>query len=121
MAYAYKNDVLYGQTTNGRKIEILRSNPHACLEVSHHNKDGTWRSVLCSGRYEELEHSDLPPDAREALQQLSSRLGNVQHSVGVHIDATLGSNTPTELQDSTPTIFRIVITEKTGRAYHAGA
>ncbi|NOS67438.1 MAG: hypothetical protein HOO67_03695 [Candidatus Peribacteraceae bacterium] len=50
MAYVYNENTLYGQTTEGKKVEKLRKNPLVCFQVES-LKEGQWRSVICWGGY----------------------------------------------------------------------
>lgn len=118
MAFSYHDNVLYGQTKEGRKVAMLRKNPHACFQVQS-QVDGVWRSVLCHGTFQELAFAQLKKPAEiEAVRLLTQRLGNIQKQVGVPVAFSL-DNVPAPLapEGRTSTLFRIVVTEKTGRFY----
>lgn len=118
LAFFYDLGTIYGQTMEGKKTEILRHHPQVCFHVQELQPDG-WRSVLCWGMFEELDLSvPLAPPMITALQGLATRLGVVQQSVGVKVlfDAQEGMSAITGPKG---TVFRIRVTEKTGRAFHA--
>ncbi len=118
MAFAYHDNVIYGQTKEGRKIAILRKNPHVCFQVQS-QEGNVWRSVLCHGMFQELELSELKTGGEiQAVRSLSNHLGKTQKQVGVGVGFSF-DKTPEALalDGRTSTLFRITITEKTGRFY----
>src|SRR5450755_1970860 len=54
ISYALDGARIVGQTTLGLKIEMMRGNPDVCVEVDDVKDLTNWRSVILSGRYEEL-------------------------------------------------------------------
>lgn len=57
--YAFEAKQLYVFSLTGQKIDWMRSNPNACLQVEASGEHHRWNSVVVQGRYEEL------PDAPE--------------------------------------------------------
>jgi uncharacterized protein len=55
--YVWDTGYLYVQSIEGRKIEMMRANPEVCFEVDEYEPDGSWRSVIADGVFEELEGS----------------------------------------------------------------
>lgn len=55
--YAYADGAFYACSTEGRKIEMMRANPNVCFEVDEYDEagNGSWRSVIAEGVFEELE------------------------------------------------------------------
>lgn len=74
VAYVYekdgKDEYIYGYTIEGKKIEMLRSNPEVCLQVEDIRGHASWQSVILWGTYEELSGAA----ADHAIQILTSRL-----------------------------------------------
>ena len=52
--FAYQDQWIYSFSTIGQKIEWLRANPLACVEVDEIASPQEWTSVIVFGRYEEL-------------------------------------------------------------------
>ena len=52
--YLFDGECIYLHSLPGRKIQLLRANPRACLQVDEVKDDYHWRSVLAWGNYEEL-------------------------------------------------------------------
>jgi len=115
MAFSYANGILYGQTTEGKKTDMLRGNPHCCFQIGS-SKGFMWRSVLCEGEFEELNFEELnDPESIEAVRALTKRLSVIQDIVGIDIEFS-DSNIPKPLKinGKQSTLFRIVITTMSG-------
>jgi nitroimidazol reductase NimA-like FMN-containing flavoprotein (pyridoxamine 5'-phosphate oxidase superfamily) len=52
--YKFEGDSIYSHSLRGRKIEGLRKNPRACIQVDRVKSDLYWQSVLAFGAYEEV-------------------------------------------------------------------
>jgi nitroimidazol reductase NimA-like FMN-containing flavoprotein (pyridoxamine 5'-phosphate oxidase superfamily) len=52
--YVFEGDFIYSHSLPGRKIDGLRANPQACLQVDEIVSDMEWRSVIANGVYEEV-------------------------------------------------------------------
>ncbi len=56
--FACDEDFIYGLSTTGQKIDWLRNNPRACVEVDEIVTAEQWACVVVLGRFEEV--SDAP-------------------------------------------------------------
>jgi uncharacterized protein len=54
ITYAYAGGAVFGHTMPGRKLAALRADRRICFEVEDRWSDTTWRSVVATGRFEEL-------------------------------------------------------------------
>ena len=52
--FVYHDHCIYSFSTVGQKIEWLRANPLACVQVDDIASPRQWTSVIVFGRYEEL-------------------------------------------------------------------
>lgn len=68
--YAYHDQWVYSFSTAGQKIEWLRANPLACLEVDEITSFDEWTSVVVFGRYEELTNTAESEADRELAYNL---------------------------------------------------
>ena len=68
--FAYQDQWIYGFSTIGQKIEWLRANPLACVEVDEIASPQEWTSVIVFGRYEELPDAADGQAARELAHKL---------------------------------------------------
>ena len=55
--YKFENDFIYCHSLYGKKVEGLRKNPRACVQVDEIKSDLFWRSVMVFGNYEEVTDS----------------------------------------------------------------
>ncbi len=100
--YLFDNDCVYVQSQPGHKIDVLRDNPNACLQVEEFKDDSHWRSVLAFGLYEEVS------DARERDRVLADMFKRLQHK-------PVESHTRKPAPNIMDTIlFRIRVTDITG-------
>lgn len=68
--FVYYDHCIYSFTTVGQKIEWLRTNPLACVEVDTIVSPQEWTSVIIFGRYEELTATPDGQAAREFAYKL---------------------------------------------------
>ncbi len=117
LAYVFYGNAIYGQTTEGRKIEIVRRNPNVCFQVQ--KQEGSWKSVLCHGTFEELDFEKLEQtEASMIVELLTMRLGAIQGDVGISVAFGFsGKAAPLSVNHKASTLFRILLTEKTGREF----
>jgi nitroimidazol reductase NimA-like FMN-containing flavoprotein (pyridoxamine 5'-phosphate oxidase superfamily) len=72
LTYTYDGEYIYGQTSEGTKLEILRKNPNVCFEVDRLTDMRNWQSVIAYGTFEELKAKE----AEKAREILFSRVFN---------------------------------------------
>lgn len=117
LAYVFYGNAIYGQTTEGKKIDVLRRNPNVCFQVQ--KQETSWKSVMCWGTFEELDFEKLEQtEASMIVELLTMRLGAIQSEVGISVPFVFTSKAaPLSLNHKKSTLFRILITEKTGREF----
>lgn len=100
--YFFDGEDIYIHALPGKKIDALRSNPRACLQVDEIKDSYNWRSVIAYGTFEEVSNEET---RENVLTRLYSRLPHL---------------TPVESQlvkGMTGTIvFRIKVEDVTGMA-----
>jgi len=52
--YNFEDDCIYSHSLPGLKINGLRANPRACVQVDEIESDLRWRSVQAFGKFEEI-------------------------------------------------------------------
>jgi nitroimidazol reductase NimA-like FMN-containing flavoprotein (pyridoxamine 5'-phosphate oxidase superfamily) len=70
ITYVYEDSSIYGHTTAGMKVDMMRTNPNVCFEVDHVDNLASWQSVIAYGIFEELQGQE----AEDALQRLVNRV-----------------------------------------------
>lgn len=88
----------------------MQANPDACFETEHVDALTHWRSVIAWGRVEPLTGDAAASGMRLLVERLASLLG---------IDK--GDAPPDHTGTLHATVYRIVLTEKTGRFETRGA
>ena len=72
--YLFDGQDIYIHSAPGRKIDALRANPRACLQVDEIEDAYHWRSVIAYGTYEEISGEKM---REEILVKLFNRLPNM--------------------------------------------
>jgi len=57
--YLFDGENIYVHSLGGRKIDALRANPRACLQVDEIEDAYHWRSVIAYGNYEEITDEQM--------------------------------------------------------------
>lgn len=109
--YAYLDGAIVCHTGNGLKVRMMRENPEICFEVEDLRHLPRWSSVIALGHYEEL-HGDT---AEKALQQLIARLGATPPALTDMPWQGAGTIEAISRASRPEIMFRIVLTEKSGR------
>lgn len=113
ITYAYDRGDVYCHSPEGLKLQMMRKNPVVCFEVDRVEDMGNWKSVIANGRYEELGGRD----AIAAMDVLIKRFVTIGQQGEPH-PSYIFRESETEPPGSDGTeivIFRIRLTEKTGR------
>lgn len=109
--YVYDGKFILCHAMEGSKIKTMRRYPAVCFQVEE-VKDAThWRSVLVQGWYQELTEERDRYNAMKAF---------VDHGLHLKIpqqvtDVLNGNDTIAKPRTDRPVIYRIVITELTGK------
>jgi len=105
--FAYEPGYIYVLSTFGRKTEWMRANPKVCVEVEEIENESQWRSVIATGRYQELTEPQFTNERAHAQKLLGKRYLWWQNALGER-----------QLRQGddliTPLFFRICIDSMTG-------
>jgi uncharacterized protein len=85
--YKFENDFIYCHSLPGAKIEGLRKNPRACLQVDYIKSDLYWKSVLAFGTYEEVVDRKERDSIRRTLLKEFPLLTPVESAVVEDVNA----------------------------------
>ena len=111
VTYAYQAGDVYCHSAEGLKLRMMRKNPVVCFEVDRVEDVGNWKSVIATGRFEELSGRDVIG----AMDVLISRLGQVGDTARSHPSYLLRSSETAGADGRPIVLFRILLKEKTGR------
>lgn len=107
VTYVYDNGNVYGHSTDGMKLHMMRVNPEICFQVDQIKNLADWQSVVAWGTFEEL-HGE---ESAEAMRLLTQRLTMlIASGRSLH---ELQSQSSVSSQNII--VYRIHLTEKTGR------
>jgi len=99
--YVFHDDRIYIHSLPGRKVDALRANPRACLQVDDVQDAYHWRSVIAFGRYEEVTDDG---ERQWAMRRLLARFPHL----------TPVESVPVHDGQSSVILFRIDVEEMTG-------
>jgi nitroimidazol reductase NimA-like FMN-containing flavoprotein (pyridoxamine 5'-phosphate oxidase superfamily) len=111
ISYAYENGCIYAHTHEGMKIDMMRKNSKVCFEVYRMENMGNWQSVIGWGEFEEITEENARANA---LKILLKRDLPIISSKTVQLTAEWPF-VPEDLNEIKGIVFRIKLTEKTGR------
>jgi len=98
-------------SSEGHKIQEMRKNTAVCLAVDEIASISNWKSVLLQGTFEELSRID----AKHMLHEFSEGVKKViKNNYGEHPKYISEFSAKIDAED-TPIVFRIKITELTGK------
>lgn len=101
--YLFKNGFIFIHSLLGLKVEALRANPKACIQVDDIKSFFEWRSAIAFGEFEEIT------DATEREEFRREMLARFQKLTPVETVVKHGENTIAEM-----VLFRIHIKRITG-------
>jgi nitroimidazol reductase NimA-like FMN-containing flavoprotein (pyridoxamine 5'-phosphate oxidase superfamily) len=111
VSYAYDGKCIYVRTFEGLKISMMRKNPNVCFQVDSFEDMADWKSVFAWGVFEELTDEE---ERNEGLRILINRILPGISSETMKLSPTWPF--PTEdYSKIVGIVFRIRLTEKTGR------
>jgi nitroimidazol reductase NimA-like FMN-containing flavoprotein (pyridoxamine 5'-phosphate oxidase superfamily) len=113
-SYVYVDGAVYGHTSEGRKIEMMRDNPAVCFEVDRVRGPMHWDSVVADATYEELDAEE----SQRAFGLLVERLVPLMAEPDAGPDDEPGM--VMDLASARPVVFRLRLGERTGRFQRRG-
>ena len=111
--YVYDDKFIIAHSVMGLKIEMMRQNPQVCFEVDNMKNFTNWKSVIAWGEYQELTDER---DRYYAMKLFVDRMMHMKISEAAIPPEIMVQPIHPRLPESVkPIVYRIVITEKTGR------
>ena len=113
ITYVYDGVAVYGHSIEGQKLHMMRANPFVCFEVEQIDDLANWRSVIAYGPFEELTGEET----QRAIELLVKRLTPLMPSATATPEAGAPDTEGVahDTGNGTPVVYRITLTEKTGR------
>jgi uncharacterized protein len=111
--YVYDGKNIIAHSVLGMKIEIMRKNPSVCFEVDEMQSFTKWKSVIAWGEYQELTDENA---RYYAMKMFVDKMMHIKiSSTATPPEITQQRVHPIKPSSIKPIIYRILITEKTGR------
>lgn len=111
--YYFNGKNIIAHSAPGTKINIMRQNPQVCFEIDEMENLANWKSVIVWGEYQELTEER---DRYYAMKGFVDRMMHIKISETAKPPEISGERVhPHAPQNIRPVIYRIIITEKTGR------
>lgn len=107
--YALEGDKIYMFSLDGQKVTWMRDNPHACIQIEEIAEDRQWKSVIVSGRYDELTGAPEENGERDYAWELLQKRPNWWEP------GALGPRHTEAGAKASPIFFSVAIDEITGR------
>lgn len=111
--YVYDGKFIIAHSLVGMKINMMRKNPSVCFEVDEMKSLNNWKSVITWGQYQELTDEHARYYAMRIFVDRMMHLKISESAIAPDIPEKIKH--PHSLSNAKPVIFRIIITEKTGR------
>ncbi len=72
--YAFAGDKLYAFTLPGKKLTIMRKNPHVCLQIDQLKSKHSWKSVVLDARFIDLNAEECREERDQAWSLLAQHI-----------------------------------------------
>lgn len=111
--YVFDGKHIIGHSVLGKKIEMMRKSPKVCFEVDDMKDFTNWKSVIAWGDYQELTDERERYQAMKLFVDRTLRLKVSETAIPPEMsEFRVHPRSPGNIK---PIIFRIILTEKTGR------
>lgn len=110
VTYIYMEETVVFHSFEGKKLDMMRKNPHVCFEVECITDHQNWKCVVAQGRFEELTDQVL-------ISQVRERLGEVNLKKKASLTALPPADHAASLQRSSEVsvYYRIHLQDMSGR------
>jgi nitroimidazol reductase NimA-like FMN-containing flavoprotein (pyridoxamine 5'-phosphate oxidase superfamily) len=111
--YVYDGRYIIAHSLVGMKIEMMRRNPNVCFEVDEVKDFTNWKSVIAWGEYQELV---AERERYAAMKLFVDRMLRMKISeTAIPPELSEQRVHPRSPENIRPVIYRILLSEKTGR------
>lgn len=110
--YVYDGACIYGHSSNGKKIEMMRKNPEVCFEIDEIQTIFKWQSVIAWGTFEEV--IDMT-ERQRIMQALIHRIMPLSENPNNHPSHGITDSDSHIGIDMELIVYKIALKKKTGR------
>ena len=72
--YAFDGHDLFVYTTEGKKSDIIKVNPETCLQAEDVEDNENWKSVIVSGKAEQITEDDARQKALDLILKINPKM-----------------------------------------------
>jgi nitroimidazol reductase NimA-like FMN-containing flavoprotein (pyridoxamine 5'-phosphate oxidase superfamily) len=113
VTYAVADGDVFGHSSVGMKVRMMRANPRVCFEVDRVVNQSNWQSVIAWGTYEELQGDDALIGVERLIERLGPLVLGAAGASGHKVSPSVVTLAHAILQQGV--VYRIRLTERTGR------
>jgi uncharacterized protein len=110
--YYYDGKAIIMHSHMGKKIEMMRQNPHVCFEVDELQSFTNWKSVIAWGRYEEVVNEE---EQRGIIDAFVNSLLRIKPSETALLPELYDVRLHPRSEPAKTIVYKIVIERMTGR------
>ncbi len=110
--FGYDGKCVYARSKEGLKIKAMRKDQNVCFEVDRLQKSGDWESVIVWGKFEELKSVK---EQINAMKVFTRQIAGFVKSEKAFPSHGIPRGPGKENDPFKEIVFKIVITEKSGR------
>ncbi len=116
ITYAYHEGSIYSFSSSGLKIDAMRHHPSVCFQVEQFQENGSWKSVIAWGTFEELDGEDKLSAMKLLFNRLSYETSTAISPLYQPPAEVLAPQASQGMKEKDAIFYRIRITEKTGKS-----
>jgi nitroimidazol reductase NimA-like FMN-containing flavoprotein (pyridoxamine 5'-phosphate oxidase superfamily) len=116
ITYAYHDGCIYSFSSSGMKIEAMRKNPSVCFQVEQFHENGSWKSVIAWGTFEELTGTDRTDGMKLLFRRLEQDENTAISPLYQPPKEVLAPQASQGMKEKDAVFYRIRITERTGKS-----
>lgn len=113
VTYAFSQNAVHSFSFEGRKIDMMRTQPRVCFQIEEHTNGQSWKSAIIWGTFEELSGKDRGDTLTLLLERLWSET-NRDHPLYLPFRNSAETLKAVASEENV-VLYRINIFEKTGR------
>jgi len=110
--YVYDGSCIYGHSSKGKKIDMMRNNPEVCFEIDEIQTIFKWKSVIAWGTFEEV--TDIG-ERQRIMQALIHRIMPLSENPKDHPSHGIIENDSDIGDEVELIVYKITLYKKTGR------
>ncbi len=70
ITYTFEDGYIYSHSKLGQKINMMRKNPHVCVQIEEVQDFFQWKSVIAWGQFEELKGDEATTAMRRLIHKM---------------------------------------------------